>query len=89
MTSNISTEREYLFVIEIRNEVYYKDQVVLADFLKTLPHGIRIYAIIHAGMNMLKIYCATRVYRDITAVSEITGYVTEIVDSNKRLPGIQ
>jgi hypothetical protein len=83
MTSNFTTEKDFLFLIEIKNEVFYHNQAALGNFLKVLPDSVRIYAIIHAGMNTLKVYCVTKSHEDFAKVSEVIGYKTFIVDSRK------
>jgi len=79
---NLTAEKDFLFVIEIKNEVYYNDQNELSGLFKVLPKSVRIYAIIHAGMNTLKIYCITNNISDYESVAELTGAKTVLVDTN-------
>ncbi|HEX9981004.1 MAG TPA: hypothetical protein VGB50_10625 [Flavobacterium sp.] len=82
-TSNLIAEKDFLFVIQVKSDVYYKNQAELTNFLKVLPPAIRLYAVIHAGMNTLKVYCITKSFQDYTTVHEKTGFKTEIIDTRK------
>jgi hypothetical protein len=77
----LTDERDFLFLIEIKNQAYYQSQAELISFLKVLPDTIRIYAVIHAGMNTLKVYCVTKSQQDYASVAELTGSKTEVVDT--------
>lgn len=83
MNAPITTEREFLFVIDIRNELYYHNPGRLQEFLDTIPESIRIYSIIHAGMHNVKIYGVTSNYSDYEMVSEMKSIETEIIDTHK------
>jgi hypothetical protein len=83
MNATITTEKDFLFVIIIKNESYYQNPTELSAFLKTLPSTIRLYGIIHAGLNIVKVYCVTNNYSDYEAVSEREGVHTEIVDTKR------
>ena len=80
-SSHITTEKDFLFVIEIKNEDFYQKEGELRSFLKILPPSIRIYAIIHAGMSILKVYCITNSISDYGLVSGLTSSKTVIIDS--------
>ncbi|HLA56422.1 MAG TPA: hypothetical protein VK623_10000 [Flavobacterium sp.] len=83
MNATITTEKDFLFVITIKNESYYQNQAELSSFIKTLPASIRLYGIIHAGLNTVKVYCVTNNYSDYEAISEREGIHTEIVDTKR------
>jgi hypothetical protein len=83
MTSDITAEKDFLFVMNIQNDVYYHNQAELSQFLKLLPPTVRLYAIIHAGMNTLKIYCITNNYYDYVSISELPEIKAEIINSKR------
>jgi hypothetical protein len=89
MTSKLGSEKDFLFVMDVRNEVYYNNPAELSSFLKTLPAAIRIYAIIHAGMNTLKIYCVANNIDDYEIASAIAGAKTDIIDSRSSAAELQ
>ncbi|RZJ36640.1 MAG: hypothetical protein EOO51_00555 [Flavobacterium sp.] len=80
-SSKVAVKKDFLFVIELKNEAYYQNPAELKDFLQILPPSIRIYTIIHAGMNMLKVYCITNNYDDYSRVAELTHSKTQLVDN--------
>jgi hypothetical protein len=77
---NLAADRDFLFVIEIKNGDFYQDQSELIKFLQVLPESVRVYAVIHAGMNTIKVYCITKSLVDYASVSDLTGSKTEIID---------
>lgn len=85
-SSKVAVNKDFLFVIELKNEAYYQSQAELQDFLQVLPPSIRIYTIIHAGMNTLKVYCVTNSYDDYNGVADLTHSKTELID-NKSVSG--
>jgi len=78
---NITTDKDFLFVIAIQDETYSRNQELLSPILKELPTSIRVYGIISSGMNTVRIYCVTNNYTDYESVSETTGFKTAIVNS--------
>ena len=78
---NITTDKDFLFVIALQDETYCGDQESLSPILKELPPLIRIYGIINSGMNNVRIYCVTNNYTDYESVSETTGLKTAIVNT--------
>lgn len=83
MTSNLTAEKNFLFVINITNEVFYHSPSELALFLKILPPKVRLYAIIHSGLKMVKVYCITNNYPDYELVAEIPDVKVEIINTKK------
>ena len=77
----LTGKKDFLFLIEIKNDAYYYSQAELISFLRVLPETIRVYAVIHSGMNILKVYCITNSKSDYEAVTELTGAKTEIIDT--------
>ena len=80
---NLTAEKSFLFLMEFKNEACYKNQAELSKFLKQLPPSVRIYAIIHAGMNTLKIYCITNNETDYSSIGSKMGVKTELVDTRR------
>ena len=78
-----TTGYEFLFVVEINNDLYYYNQPPLIDLLKLLPTTIRVCAIIHGAMNTLKVYCITKSQIDYVSVATLLDAKTEIIDTNK------
>ncbi len=79
--SNTLAKADFLFLIEIRDPFYYQHEPELREFLTCLPESIRIYSIIHGGMNTVKVYGITSSMQDYEKVKELTGMPTEIIDS--------
>ncbi len=79
--SNTLDKADFLFLIEIRDSLYYRNEAELREFLARLPESIRIYSIIHGGLNTVKVYGITSSRQDYELVSELTGMPTEIIDS--------
>lgn len=83
MTTNPGAEKEILFAIEIRDDRMFHESEELNRFIASLPNTIRIYAVIHAAFNTVKVYCATRNYAQVSALTHKTGYKISLVDSIK------
>ena len=79
--SNTIDKSDFLFVIEIKDNFFYKNEPELRDFLNCLPPSVRIYSIIHGGMDTVKVYGITSSRDDYDRITQLTGMPTEIIDS--------
>ena len=79
--SNTINKSDFLFVIDIQDPFFYQNERELRDFLECLPPSIRLYSIIHGGMNTVKVYGITSNMEDYLQVESLTGMRTEIIDS--------
>ena len=85
MRSTITTDRDFLFVIDIKDQKCSWDQATLLPILKNMPISVRVFSVIDVGFDAVKIYCVTDNYTDYEMVSDVSGFKTNIVNTRRVL----